>query len=90
MNVTEETRAKWREKVLNDPYGEVRASAVKVLLEDIDELRAAQDEAVKVLKGLMVAYGAVDGRNGNSGECWDNARGLLERLGLWTKDRGFI
>lgn len=26
------------------------------------------------LQGLMVAYGAVDGRNGNSGECWDKAR----------------
>lgn len=51
---------------------------------------AERDDAIRVLKGLMVAYDAVDGRNGTSGECWDNAREFLGRLRLWTKDRGFI
>ena len=29
---------------------------------------------LEALKALMTAYGASDGRNGNSGECWDLAR----------------
>lgn len=46
------------------------------------------------LQGLMVAYGATDGRNGNSGKCWDDARAAVDlyRCGapaqqtLWRTD----
>ena len=31
----------------------------------------------EALKELMVAYGAIDGKNGNSGKCWDMARQAL-------------
>lgn len=35
---------------------------------------AAADAMLEALKTLTKAYGASDGRNGNSGECWDCAR----------------
>lgn len=32
---------------------------------------------LEALESLMIAYGASDGRNGNSGECWDKCRAAI-------------
>lgn len=40
------------------------------------------------LQGLMVAYGAVDGRNGNSGECWDKAREAVALYSSLSRPHG--
>ena len=44
------------------------------------KLVAAAPEMLDALWSLMVAYGATDGRNGNSGECWDKARAVLAKI----------
>ncbi len=48
-------------------------------------LIAAAPEMYEALKSLMVAYGAIDGRNGNSGECWDKARTAVTKAEEGTK-----
>jgi hypothetical protein len=42
-------------------------------------LIAAAPDLLAALNGLMGAYGAADGRNGNSGECWDSARAAIAK-----------
>jgi hypothetical protein len=50
-------------------------SQVLQLIQNSAQPQAAVTEALlDALQGLLVAYGATDGRNGNSGECWDRAR----------------
>lgn len=44
------------------------------------QLERENDELADALWSLMAAYGASDGRNGNSGECWDKARAVLSKL----------
>lgn len=61
MHITAEVREKWRKKVEDDPYSEVRASAVKQLLLDIDELRAALAPFAKAHDALSDEDRAVEG-----------------------------
>ncbi len=42
-------------------------------------LIAAAPEMLEALWLITCAYGASDGRNGNSGECWDKARQALKK-----------
>jgi hypothetical protein len=48
-----ETRARWMRNVEKDPYGMVRASAVKELLRDISELLAEIERLRPALQGLV-------------------------------------
>lgn len=55
--------------------------AIAALIEhastDIPWLVERHEKMLEALRGLMIAYGATDGRNGNSGECWDDARAAI-------------
>ena len=51
---------------LNEPNAERIVKAVN-----------SYDAMKEALKGIMCAYGASDGRNGNSGECWDKCRAVV-------------
>lgn len=49
---------------------------IRQLTHECCPFEALNKELIAALDGLMGAYGAHDGRNGNSGECWDRARAV--------------
>lgn len=44
-----------------------------------ERVQRAAPDMFDALWSLMCAYGSVDGRNGNSGECWDKARAAIAK-----------
>jgi hypothetical protein len=77
-----QTISQLREEIEDDNTA-VRQVARECRLDD--ERTIAQQAATiatlsDALNGLMKAYGASDGRNRNSGECWDKARAALASI----------
>lgn len=50
---------------------------ILAMIQRVDDLTHVNTALLAALDGLIRAYGASDGRNGNSGECWDAARAAI-------------